>query len=279
MKDYLVPLAHSNKRLFNNLLYSFFDNFARSFPWRRANMTPYQIVISEIMLQQTQADRVIPKYSVFIRMYPNFKSLANAQLRDVLKAWQGLGYNRRAQYLHKLARIVHTTYNGAIPRSVEALQSLPGIGRATAASICAFAFNMPVIFIETNVRTVFIHHLFHEKDVIHDCEVLEYVNKYLDITNPRKWYSALMDYGTFLKRNVPNPSRKSKHHIIQSPFHGSDRKIRGTIIRNLTHKRRLTINTLAESLREDEKRIDNIVHKMIKEKLIIKRNKHILIAS
>ena len=143
-------------REFRKMVLTYYADHGRDLAWRTTT-DPYRILVSEIMLQQTQVERVTVKYPAFIAAFPDFPSLAGAPLSDVLAVWQGMGYNRRAISLQKCARRVVEEYDTSLPQDPEVLETFPGIGRATAASICAFAFNMPVIFIETNIRRVFIH--------------------------------------------------------------------------------------------------------------------------
>ncbi|MEK6794327.1 MAG: A/G-specific adenine glycosylase, partial [Spirochaetota bacterium] len=143
-------------RRFRTTVYRYFLAHKRDLPWRHTH-DPYRILVSEIMLQQTQIPRVIEKYGQFIHRFGTIRSLAKAPLSTCLTAWQGLGYNRRAVFLHRLAKEVVRAHSGEIPRSVEALETLPGIGHYTARAVCAFAFNIPSVFIETNIRSVFIH--------------------------------------------------------------------------------------------------------------------------
>jgi len=192
------------------------------------------------MLQQTQTDRVVPKYKEFIKTFPNFQALARASLRDVLRAWQGLGYNRRAKMLKCAAEMIVKEYKGRLPKSEEELVKLPGIGKYTAGAIAVFAFNKPAVFIETNIRSVFIHFFFRNMTKVRDSELLPLIEKTLDRKNPREWYAALMDYGAMLKKKHSNPSRRSSHHTKQSQFEGSDRQVRGCIIKVLVEKKRLT---------------------------------------
>ena len=236
---------------FKKQVWSHYTQHGRhNLPWRKQAITPYQILVSEIMLQQTQVDRVIPKYRVFLKQFPNFKSLARAQQRDVLELWQGLGYNRRALNLKKTAETVTSQYNGQLPRDREALMSLPGIGPYISGAICVFAFNKPAVFIETNIRTVFLHHFFKNKKNIDDAEIIPLIEKTLDHTQSADWYAALMDYGSHLKKILPNPSRSSKHHTKQSKFEGSHRQKRGKIIKLLTEYPTLTTTQITQDLGE-----------------------------
>jgi A/G-specific adenine glycosylase len=218
--------------LFKKHIWDFYAQHGRRFAWRHIQ-DPYQVMVSEIMLQQTQTERVAKIYPLFLERFPTVSALAHASLRDLLLAWQGLGYNRRAKYLQESAQVIVQQYNGDVPHTPEQLVQLPGIGKATAASICAFAFNAPTVFIETNIRTVYIHFFFPLQDKVHDQEIMPLVAHTVDQANPREWYYALMDFGVFLKKQGANPSRKSVHHVKQSKFEGSNRQIRGKIIKLL----------------------------------------------
>jgi A/G-specific adenine glycosylase len=220
------------------------------------------------MLQQTQTYRVQPKYEIFITELPTLESLAQASLKDVLSLWQGLGYNRRGKFLHKCAQQLMKEHAGIIPNDPQKLVLLPGIGKATAASICAFAFNNPTLFIETNIRAVYIHHFFKNSDTVHDNELMPLIAATLDIENAREWYYALMDYGVHLKKMCPNPSRKSKHHTTQSKFEGSDRQIRGHILRLLTNHEQMNIDTLIATTDKDASRVLRIVAQLCDEGFI-----------
>ncbi len=172
------------------------------------------------MLQQTQVDRVIPKYLAFIKKYPTAKKLAAAALQDVLVLWSGLGYNRRAKYLWEAAR-----QWGEVP-----LEGLSGVGPYTANAVRVFAHNEPRVLIETNIRAVYLYHLFPNRTNVPDSKLLPHITvpKHIE---PRVWYAALMDYGSYLKSKHPNPSRRSKHHVKQKSFKGSLREVRGAVLK------------------------------------------------
>ncbi len=225
-----TPKADESTARFRGLVYRHFDMSGRDFPWRRTT-DPYRILVSEIMLQQTQTGRTVEKYVEFIARFPNVGDLAQANATEVLAIWQGLGYNRRALALHRTARIIAAEFGGLVPREKSALMALPGIGAYTAAAIRAFAFNLPEVFIETNIRTAFIHEFFPDIEGVRDHDILPLVEATLDHAAPRRWYQALMDYGAMLKQSG-NPSRRSAHHHLQSPFKGSRREARGIILRN-----------------------------------------------
>jgi A/G-specific adenine glycosylase len=184
------------------------------------------------MLQQTQVQRVLPKFETFMRRFPTVESLAHAPLAAVLIEWQGLGYNRRAKFLHEAAKQI---VERGEPTTQQELESLPGVGRNTAAAIRAYVFNEPVAFVETNIRTVYIHEFFANAETVTDDEILELVRITCDIDNPREWYWALMDYGTYLKSQKLGSIRKSRSYKKQSTFKGSLREMRGKIIRLLEH--------------------------------------------
>ena len=219
--------------------------------WRKTT-NPYSIVVSELMLQQTQVARVLPKYKEFLKQFPTVQQLAAAPLGDVLKVWQGLGYNRRAKFLWLAAQAVIDEYKGKWPATLEGLKTLPGIGSYTAGAVMSFAYNQPVPLIETNVRTVYIHHFFKDGEEVTDRELLPIIERTLDETNPREWNWALMDYGAHLKTTVGNLSSKSKTYKKQSNFKGSNRYIRGAIVRTLTG-RPYTSAALQKALSDIEK--------------------------
>ncbi len=215
---------------FHNKIYSYYNTHKRNLPWRLTR-DPFKIFVSELMLQQTQSTRVIPKYEAFIEEFPTVDVLAKASTQAVLVHWQGLGYNRRALSLHKSAQIIMHERKGIFPKTYDDLLQLPGIGPYTAHAIMTFAYNKPTVMIETNIRSVFIHFFFAGKDTISDSDLLPYIEKYLDINDPRKWYNALMDYGAMLKSTLPNPSKKSSTYVIQGKFIGSVRQVRGAILK------------------------------------------------
>jgi A/G-specific adenine glycosylase len=214
---------------FQRTIYAYYHKNKRYFPWRNTT-DPYHILVSEIMLQQTQTSRVVSKYEEFTREFPDFSSLAHSDLRKVLQLWQGLGYNRRAIALHKIAQIVVHNLNGELPKTPEILDNLPGIGPYTASAIVAIAYNQPAVFIETNIRAVYLHFFFLDQEQVRDSQILDKINQTLDQSNPRKWYYALFDYGAMLKGKEKLAS-KSVHYRKQSPFKGSNREVRSKIVR------------------------------------------------
>jgi len=252
---------------FKQTIYAYYNEHRRTFLWRQ-EPNPYFVFISEVMLQQTQTYRVQPKFDQFITRFADFNALGNASFADVLTVWQGLGYNRRALYLQQAAQQIVKQFNGQLPKEPELLQELPGIGPATARSISAFAFNNPTVFIETNIRTVFIYFFYHEHHDIHDKQLIPLIEQALDYHNPREWYYALMDYGVMLKRTIGNASRKSAHYAKQSKFEGSDRQLRAAILRLLLEQQRKTLEEIIAIFKNDQERIPRIVQSLLKDNLI-----------
>ena len=259
---------------FQKVIYSHYRRHKRDLPWRKTR-NPYNILVSEIMLQQTQVERVRSKYKDFLQKFPDFTFLAQARLAEILKVWQGLGYNRRAKSLKKIAEMVVHTYKGKLPESTEILQALPGIGRATASAISAFAFDRPAVFIETNIRRVFIHFFFPGKENVRDSQIFPFVEKTLDPSNPRQWYYALMDYGVMLKKKYPDLLKKSAHYKRQTPFEGSDRQIRGALLRRLTERRYFSESEIARGCKMDLKRVRKILVDLQMEGFIKRSGKQI----
>ena len=230
----------------------------RDLPWRHTR-DPYQIWLSEVMLQQTQVPRVEQRMPAWLERFPSMEALAAASAADVLEAWQGMGYNRRALALHEAGRQIVDRYDGVFPDDAAGLRALPGLGPATAQGIRAFAFDLPGVYLETNVRTVFLHHFFPDVPGVPDRELIPLIEAACPAApagsadagdadddsagryavpqdaedTPRNWYYALLDYGAYLKKTVPNPSRRSAGHVRQSRFEGSRRQKRAEVVRML----------------------------------------------
>lgn len=244
-------------------------NGRHDLPWRLTD-DPYRILVSEVMLQQTQVPRVLIKYPQFLNTFPDVQSLAKASLSDVLSVWQGMGYNRRAKFLQRAAQDIMERFQGSVPCDPVELISLPGIGKHTAGSIAAFAFNAPTVFIETNIRRTFIHHFFVGKVNVRDDDLYPFIQATLPKGLARDWYNALMDYGTYLAKNFPNPNHKSKHYKKQSPFETSLRKVRGEILKSLNRSGgSLSKQALAE-LPFEKERLGKALEALIKEGFVVK---------
>lgn len=259
------------KKSLHELFWSFHEKHRRDFSWRN-RVTPYRVMVSELMLQQTQTGRVIEKFSEFMKMFPSIKSLAEASSGDVLKVWSGLGYNRRALYLHKAAGIILNEFKSRIPENREDLLSLPGIGTGTAAAIRVFAFNIPDVIIETNVRTVYRRIFFPEKTAISDSEIAKLVEESLDIDNPREWFYAIMDYGVYLKQQGYQVNNVFKGYQKQSRFEGSRRQVRGAVLKRLVSDVKVSRKRLYRDLEAEYQRteaeLNSICSDLIKEGLI-----------
>lgn len=241
------PLSRREIQEFQTLIYRYYRDHGRRLPWRETR-DPYRIAVSEIMLQQTQVERVLEKYGEFLARFPDIPALAGAPWPDVLAAWQGLGYNRRALALKRLAGMVMERWQGRLPATLPELRSLPGVGPATAGAILAFAFEEPVVFLETNIRRVFLHCFFPHQEGVRDRELLPLVAQTLDRKNVRHWYYALMDYGAGLKKGGGNPNRRSAHYARQTPFAGSLRQLRGLILKTLLREGSRSLPELQERL-------------------------------
>jgi len=257
---------------FYEKLWAYYETHGRhDLLWRQpepnGSFISYKIMVSEIMLQQTQVSRVGPKYTEFLVRFPTVRSLAEAPLGDVLRVWQGLGYNRRAKFLWQAAQKVVNDFDSVLPNTEVDLVSLPGIGRNTAGAILAYAFNKPAVFIETNIRTVYIHHFFADKQGIDDKDLIPHIERTLDTDQPRVFYWALMDYGTYLKQEKGNLNKLSKSYVKQSKFHGSKRQVRGAVIRLLSQNS-LTYADLLNAIQDE--RLDIILNDLLAEGLIAK---------
>lgn len=220
----------------------------RSMPWRDTP-TLYYVLVSELMLQQTQVQRVLPKFMDFVGRFPRIEDLAEASLADVLGAWQGLGYNRRARFLHESAKMLSKKEEVL---TVASLSCLPGVGVNTAGAIMNYVYEKPTPFVETNIRTVYFYHFFRGSDTISDKEVYQYVQETLDVEHPREWFWALMDYGAYLKSQGSGLLDKSRHYKKQSPLKGSVREVRGAILRKL-QKNPLSAAQLANEVEADKR--------------------------
>jgi A/G-specific adenine glycosylase len=233
-------------------------------PWR-ATRDPYKILVSEVMLQQTQVERVIPYYKKFIRTFPSAKVLARVSLYNVLHVWQGLGYNRRAKFLQQAAKAVAKK---GFPKTVEEMERLPGVGHYTARAVAAFAYNQPTVFVETNIRTVFFYHLPRGRKKT-DKQLLVLVERALKESGmePREFYAAMMDYGSHLKRQGIKLNNKSAHYVPQSKFEGSTRQLRGAILRELLHHT-ATLSTLVHRIPRNQQEVAHELARLAAEGIV-----------
>jgi len=258
-----------NYTKFKRIIWGYYRKHGRDFAWRQTH-DPYKILVSEIMLQQTQTSRVLEKYTSFLKKFPTLKMLAKAPLRNVLLEWQGLGYNRRALFLKRSAEVVMRDFSGSLPPSFESLRTLPGIGNYMAAAITVFAFGKPTVMIETNIRAVYIHFFKRGVKKVHDEEIRGLIEKTMDTKNIREWFYALMDYGAMLKRNGDGKPTRSIHYKKQSPFKGSLRQIRSNILRVILKEQAVSRQKLARSLSIPTDTLSRILTSLTKEGLIRK---------
>lgn len=292
-------ISRHHREVFHREVMEYYTQHGRHhLPWR-TTITPYRVLVSEIMLQQTQVDRVVPFFMNWMKLFPTFKKLAEAPQTEILRAWKGLGYNSRALRLKKTAEIITSEYRGKLPADYHKLLTLPGIGPYTAGALVAFSFNQPIPMIETNIRRVFLHHFYpaslhgtprdkmHHNTphyAVHDRDLLELIQQTLDEQHPREWYWALMDYGAYLGKEFPNANKRSRHYTIQKKFEGSDRQLRGMILEVLLSQKnhRMVIGKIVKILRGssfDEERIETVIThlsrdgflEIIHDKAILKR--------
>lgn len=256
---------------FKNIVWDYYKQNNRSMPWR-VDTNFYYVMVSEIMLQQTQVSRVLQKFHSFIRRFPDIESLAKADLSDVLEEWMGLGYNRRAKFLKQAAQIIVERFNGIFPATLDQWMALPGFGRNTASAVLVYSRNIPLVFVETNIRTVFIHHFFAGRELVSDKEIEILMNETLDMNNPREWYWALMDYGTFLKKEFGNVSRKSSSYSKQSKFEGSFRQKRAAVLRFIVITRLVTKEEIIENLKLSSEIFEKVMQSLRDDALIDFKN-------
>lgn len=260
------------EKQFVNTVKAFYKSQGRhDLAWRK-NTDPYYIMVSEVMLQQTQVVRVREKFAAFIAAFPTVSSLARATLSEVLALWVGLGYNRRARFLLEMAKTIVDQYDGEFPKEKHLLQLLPGVGIYTASAVATFAYNQPHVFIETNIRTVYLHHFFSRAtDTVSDAALIPIIARTLDNKNPRAWYWALMDYGSYLKGIGNTTHRNSKTYKKQSTFKGSVREVRGAIIKTLVAKGAQSEKSIILSTEFEKARVVLALDQLLKERVIQKQ--------
>jgi len=238
----------------------------RNFPWHYTD--PWGVMVSEFMLQQTRTERVIPYWENWMKLWPQPKALADASMETALRAWSGLGYNRRCRYLKESAAIITNRNSGKVPETPKALLSLPGVGPYMSAAIACFAYNFPAVFIETNIRSAVIYNFFPGRDDVRDSEIIPILEAALDRNDPRTWHYALMDYGAFIKKTTANPNRRSAHYTRQSPFNGSFRQARGKVIKALVSTGRCTAEELKLATGLEEGKLYEVLEKLKKESFV-----------
>ncbi len=248
---------------FRRKIFRFYAKHRRDLPWRNTT-DPYRVTVAEIMLQQTQVERVLPKYEEWISLWPNWRALSQASNEEILRAWSGLGYNRRALYLHKLAVAIVGEHDGRLPQTPELLERLPGIGPYTSHAILIFAFNQPLATIDTNIRRVLLHS-FGLPSTLSPKAVHEFAERLLPKRRARDWHNALMDYSRLMLpkqiASIPPLSRQSR-------FEGSSRQVRGEIIRRLVQRQPVSLRTICRGMNREISEVEKIADRMVAEGLI-----------
>ncbi len=280
----MKSLSAIEVKKFQKKVWSFYRAQGRhNLPWRppalkleKGILDMYPIMVSEIMLQQTQVSRVLPKFKEWMKQFSSFKTLASASRKDVLSLWQGLGYTRRAKFLHEAAQKI---VKDGTPKTTVKLENLPGIGHYTARAIATFVWNESHAFVETNIRTVYIDYFFIKKETVNDVEILHQVTQTLDKKNPREWMYALMDYGSYLKSQGKGHNAKAKSFTRQSKFKGSVREVRGSIMKFFVDKETFTSRYKKEVEEKfDAERVLRALEGLIKDKLIRKeKNNYVIV--
>lgn len=254
---------------FRRAVLGLYEREGRDLPWRR-RVGPWAVLVSEIMLQQTQVSRVEPRYAAWMERFPDAASLASAELAEVYEAWRGLGYNSRALRLRETARLCAEFYGGVPPADERLLLELPGVGRYTARAVLAFAYDQPTVFLETNIRAALIFHFRPGGDRVGDRELESLAAAVLDRGDPRTWYYALMDYGSWLKKREPNPTRRAAAYSTQSRFDGSVRQARGAILRSLGDRGAVAIAEMAAESGIEYGRLDAAAAGLERDGLVVR---------
>jgi A/G-specific adenine glycosylase len=263
----LIAKGTPTPQAFQKFVLGYFKKNGRDFPWRETT-DPYKILVSEVMLQQTQTERVVVKYAEFLKTFPTWKALSNAEPAEVVKVWMGLGYYRRAFNLHRAAQAVWKEYGGRPPQTAEGLQELPGVGPYTAAAVAAFAFGEPAPMIETNIRSVYLYTFYPQARDVSDKEILLKVEETLYKQDPRAWFYALMDLGVELKKHTKGINQRSKHHVKQSKFEGSHRQVRAAVLRAITEAASIRRAEITRKLSYDADKIEAAITALQAEGLI-----------
>ena len=236
----------------------------RHLPWRESP-TPYNVMVSEVMLQQTQVNRVVSKYEEFLEEFPDFEALANANQKHLLKVWSGLGYNRRALWLKDAALSVVSL--GEFPRNASELRKLKGIGPYTSKSILIFAFNEDIAAVDTNIRRVLISTGFAREDMSLQ-ELQGIADRILLKGRSSDWHNALMDYGAM---ELTASSTGIAPLTTQTCFEGSTRQLRGALVRILAHSERLSFSQMMQhpDLEEcDREVLEDVLESLVQEEIL-----------
>jgi A/G-specific adenine glycosylase len=265
-KDDSLVLSPERIQEFQKKVLSFYKKNGRMLPWRETT-DPYKILLSELMLQQTQVNRVIRYYESWIARWPTIHALASASRVEVLQAWMGLGYNTRAMNLHKAARKIVTQFDSDVLEAMRQYKEIPGVGRYTSQAVQIFATNADLVTVDTNIRRIFIKE-FHLPETVSDKELWMLAERCLPNGRSREWHNALMDYGA-LHLTAQKTGIKSKTR--QSRFEGSDRQLRARIIRILLQNDESLMN-ISRILNVERTWLQRILEKLISEDIILKKN-------
>jgi A/G-specific adenine glycosylase len=260
---------------FSTELWDYYAKHRRDFPWRQTR-DPYGILLSEIMLQQTQVERVVGYYEKFLARWPTVQDLAAADTTELLQAWQGLGYNRRALYLRQAAQAIVANHDSIVPPALAELTALPGVGPNTAGAVLAYAFNQPVIFIETNIRKTFIHFFFTDQEKVSDDLIRNLIEQTIDRQNPREWYWAVVDYGHHLGRKRIVRNERSQHYSKQSKFEGSNRQLRAALLKQLLGQPQ-SLAQLVQQTGADPKLVNKNIESLVGEGFLQKIGRKLVI--
>jgi A/G-specific adenine glycosylase len=247
----------------------------RAYPWRDSRPDPYRVLVSEVMLQQTQAARVAPAYLAFLRRFPTVRALAEAERAEVIRTWNGLGYNRRAVALSEAARLILSEFGGTVPREPEDLRRLPGVGPYTAAAVASLAYGVPVPALDTNVRRVIARFVLGvEPHQAKPSAVADAAGALIEREQPGRWNQALMDLGREVCRPVPRCGscpvawgcrslmtgrRGGRSPRRQVPFQGSFRQLRGRVVRAIATGDARTVGAIAARTNESTERVAKAV--------------------
>ncbi len=252
---------------FRRVVWANYEQAGRDFPWRQS-VDPWPILLSEVMLQQTRTERVVPYWTRWAALWPRPADLAAAPLDQVFREWSGLGYNRRARFLAQAAGRIQADHGGRVPEDPAQLEALPGIGPYTARAIACFAYGRPLAFVETNIRAAAIHFFFQDRAKVADAELMPLLQAALDQDRPREWHWALMDYGAALKRITANPGRRSAGYARQSRFEGSPRQARGAALRCLAAEGPRSIAALSAACGLSPDRIAGALRSLVAEGMV-----------
>ena len=244
-------------RQFQKKILDWYAKHLRDFPWRR-DRNPYHILISEVMSQQTQINRVVPKYEAWLEQFPTVDALAAAKVSDVLAAWSGLGYNRRALFLKKAAEAIVQTYDGKFPQDEKSLRNLPGIGEYTARALLCFAFDTQIAVVDTNVRKVILVEFPDVNDTVKEIQLV--AEQLLPHGRAYEWNQALMDYSSAMLKQEKIPIPK------QSKFHGSHRYYRGQILKQLLQQKTIAVKDMGRLIKKEYTSTDELwLQKLLEE--------------